>query len=227
MSTFDEPGANHRHALNQVDENRQRALNAVSEVRKAPPRSHHPHLAPVDMDSGDLAILCTQAVVDYLLQLRPYRSGSTAWQIDFGGVDLPTVLNDGPKRPDGFGATEPKMWICRKPHIPLQNVSQLIKAANTTIQYSTNHPDKHDTVLSHTKAPRPARRGGEKEEFVPASPAIEENRYNRSESKVVSYKFVFPPAALLRIVELADEVAAELNMLAELTPPDKEDSEGF
>ena len=266
MSSFDEPGANHRNALAQVDDARKRALTAVSELRQAPPPAHHPNLAPTNSDSGRSAVLCTQAVMDYLLHLRPYRAGSSTWDIDFGTVELPKTINDNTDDGGTFGRSEPKMWICRQPAVPLRTVSQLIEAANTTIQYSTNHPNRFDRragpkepnipdsdkrqlphglkkkwlngeiTLTEAFERAPARSatradGGE-DGYEPASPVTAGTNSNRRgssniEHKVESFKLVFPSPTLLKIVELADEVAAELNLLAELKPPNKEDAEGF
>jgi len=263
MSSFDEKGANHRNALAQVDDARQRALNAVSQIRQAPPLTQHPNLAPVKEDNRPThsAILCTQAVVDYLLQLRPYRASSSTWDINFGVVELPKRIESSGTRIAGE-PSKPDLWICRQPTLPLRNVSQLIEAANTTVQYSTNYPEKHRTknTAAATSTPKPNQRqlppnvqndlmsgrislaeayerspetteamsdGGE-DEFVPASPDVDTSpRLGGNKGRVESFKLVFPSPTLLKIVELADEVAAELNLLAELKPPNKEDAEGF
>jgi len=228
MSSFDEPGANHRNALAQVDNARQRALTAVSEVRKAPPPEHHPNLAPTQGNERTLAVACTQAVVDYLLQLRPYRASSSTWDIDFGVVELPKTLE--PSGSGVFGERESDaLRICRDPRFQLKNVSQLIEAANTTVHYSTNYPRDEHANVANRKIPQPARTDGGEDGFTPAVPSTNggARRGLGVDGRVDSYKLVFPASTLLRIVELADEVAAELNLLAELKPPNKEDAEGF
>lgn len=178
MSSYGEPDPEHRNAVANVDKARQRALAAVSEVRKANIITPHPNLAPPERDnSPTLPVVCSQAVVDYLLQLRPYRHNSTNWSINFGKITLPEKVDVGSGKP--YSLQGDRIF-------PLTDASEVIDAVNTTVvyQYTDLNGDWGDD----------------------------------SDSK--RYKVVFSPGTLLKIVEAADEIAAEMDMLAELTPPD-------
>jgi hypothetical protein len=193
MSDYNDPKPEHRNALAQINDARQRGLAAVSELRKREISTPYPHLAPANTEgqTPSLPVLATQAVVDYLLQLRPYRDTSKKWDVDFGVVNLPEKIDRGSAPGRGRGEQSP-LYISSDPKVPLNNVSQLIEALNRTIIYSTSHRDD------------PVRAGVETK----------------------SFKFVFGPQELLQVVELADEVAAEMDLLIELDDPDYSSSGG-
>lgn len=194
MSSYGDPAPEHRNAVSQVNEARQRALTAVSEMRKANIRTPHPNLARVKQNpddptepSDDLPIACTQAVVDYLLQLRPYRHTSENWEVDFGEIVLPESLEaeGSNRRSDGISGS---LTLDGGGAVPLGDTSQIIEAANTTVTYSGVSAGRSlGSSLNHEQR---------------------------------KYKVVFSAHTLLKIVELADEIAAEMDMLAELEPPD-------
>jgi len=279
MSGFGDPAPQHRNALAAVDEARQRALGAVSEIRQRGAPSHHPNLAPADDDTPSLASVCTQTVVDYLLQLRPYRANSKSWEVDMGGVELPTEISGGTSNRLGRGRKRP-LYLCRQPVVPIRNVSDLIAAANMTVQYSTQKSDperiggrpggsrspmdsgnrwtmKTDehgevelrdksawkAVASGALSPQEAIDTGiaiseeqtdddveyrEEQKYVPADPNIDETAGDTRgpDHKVRTFNLVFPAGTLLRFVEFADEVAAELDLLADLESPDYEPGGG-
>jgi len=194
VSSYGDPAPEHRNAVASVNKARQSALNAVSEVRKANINTPHPNLAPPESEVvGDrtptLPVVCSQAAVDYLLQLRPYRHQSENWNIDFGKITLPETVNFGSSKRGGFG----KPYTLQGDRvIPLTNASEVINAVNTTVvyEYTDLSADWGDSSDSQR------------------------------------YKVVFAPGTLLKIVEVADEIAAEMDMLAELTPPDHSSSAG-
>lgn len=197
MSSYGDPDPEHRNAVKQITDARQRALNAVSEIRKADITTPHPNLAPPTVpieenSSPSTPVLCSQAVVDYLLQLRPYRHHADNWDIDFGKITLPanvTREKEGRKR----GSTRTSLE--KGNVIPLTNASEIIDAVNTTVVYRSGGMD---------------------------GPSIGGHTYTKEER----YKVVFSPGTLLEIVEAADEIAAEMDMLAELSPPDHSSSGG-
>lgn len=188
MSSYGDPEPEHRNAVANVDKARQRALNAVSEVRKANIITPHPNLAPPEVEiehnnTPTLPVACSQAVVDYLLQLRPYRHNSTNWSINFGKITLPETIDVGSSRRGGSGN---RYSLQGDRVFPLTDASEVIDAVNTTVvyQYTDLSSDWGDD----------------------------------SDSK--RYKVVFAPGTLLKIVEVADEIAAEMDMLADEKPPD-------
>jgi len=273
MSNFGDPGPGHRNALDAVAEARQRALSAASKMRQAGPPPHHPNLAPASDEEPRLATIATQAVVDYLMQLRPYRNHSSAWNVSFGKLQLPaTVPGDslaGRDRAMGFGDGGRDLYICQNPTFYVENVSDFVDVANMTVQYSsqTRTPDGRGdwepdpNPGSMTKAVEISTeeygtlRFTDKErarELVYgdlsataaleyAEPADEDDTTDTEEDSVTlgdpnvtttpgdtrgrdpqveSYKLVFPPGELLRFVQLGDDVAAELDVLADLEAPD-------
>lgn len=195
MSSYGAPAPEHRNAVSSVNKARQRALNAVSEARQSNITTPHPNLAPpevaVEHDSSpSLPVMCSQAVVDYLLQLRPYRQNSENWNINFGEITLPETVSIGSNRRGDGGV---KVYRLQGDGVfPLTNATEVIGAVNTTVLYqfidlSASWNPSHDTN---------------------------------------QYKVVFSPGTLLKIVEVADEIAAEMDMLAELEPPDHNASGG-
>lgn len=267
--SYQEPKPEHRNALAQIDDARQRALRAVSELRKREVQSPHPNLTPARRNGESLPVLSTQTVADYLLQLRPYRANSRKWQVDFGTIELPTEIAGSPDGRLGGGASTP-LYLCRQPEVPLRNVSQLIEALNMDICYSTNKPSNGSTSSSlegrrvdgipgtvhveyridppnypgkhevDEKTYRAIQRGAitldeavemgatdgdaadEDEGYTPAIPSVEKSagRSRGKSGELKKFKFVFGPDRLLRLVETADEVAAEMDMLAEFEDPD-------
>jgi len=269
MSGFGDPAPQHRNALAAVDEARQRALKAVSQLRQSEAQDHHPNLAPADGDGPTPASMCTQAAADYLLQLRPYRSKSDSWGVNMGSIELPTELSRDSDRRRGY--TQSPLLICREPVVPLRNVSDLINAANMKVQYSTKR--RHDpaktgvsgmesssdflirtsrhgdiaardestfqAVVSGAVTPEEALESGtavpadnthasaqhgENQTQIPGDPNINSFPGDTPgpDQEVRTYNLVFPAGTLLRFVELADEVAAELDLLADLKQPDYE-----
>lgn len=194
MSSYGDPAPEHRNAVSQVSKARQRALNAVSELRQSNIQTPHQNLARVKQNPNDpaepsdeLPIACTQAVVDYLLQLRPYRHTSRNWEVDFGKIVLPeSVGSSGSKRRSG--GIPGNLNLQGEQQIPLGNTSEIIEAANTTVCYTSVSLGNQFGTSTRVKRRR--------------------------------YKVVFSPGTLLKIVELADEIAVEMDMLAELKPPD-------
>lgn len=268
--SYGEP--NNRGALEQVNEARERATTAVSEMRQRGASSHHPNLSPADGRGRELATVATQAVADYLLQLRPYRATSKSWDVNFGGVELPTTVAGESNKRIGHNMDLP-LFLCRQPFIPIRNVSELIKAANMTIQYSSvkqtqkssrnegrrssSNPnylvrtnqygeiqlrseDAFRAVLSGATTVEEAIEAGsvvfddepeeeDEPEYIPGDPNVESlpGDTRGTDDKLKTFNLVFPAQTLLSFVELADEVAAEMNLLIELDTPAAQDGGGF
>lgn len=260
MSDYGSPEPNHTAALAAVDEARQEALAAVSKRRQFGASPHHPNLAPADGGEPTLASICTQKVVDYLLQLRPYRDNSQHWDVTIGSITLPKrIEGKGSNRRSGSGSRS--MWLCRQPKIPLNNVSNVIDAANQTVQYSTMRGDRDsafsppggdkcrvrtdeygELVFTDQRSAMQAMSGKmsfeqaiergaamRKQEleqkttdYVPAKPVSNSSAgLKRGTShKTKSFNVVFGDQALLELVEIGDEVAAEIDILIELDTPD-------
>jgi len=272
MSQFGEPGPGHRNALDAVAEARQKALKAVSRMRQVGPPPHHPRLAPAG-DEPALATVATQAVVDYLVQLRPYRGHSATWNVSFGELQLPEDMQGSD--PAGWDrGRAPTLHVCRQPTLRVENVSDFVEVANTTVQYSskirrgpgsTSNPgdgasafhgaepgiigrwtvdtEQYGTLafsekqhvrrlmngdLTLTQALQFAEvvdEEADEEEAdavtlgdpnVPSTPGDTRGR----DPEVKSFKLVFNASELQRFLTLGDDVAAELDVLADLEAPD-------
>jgi len=186
MAAYGEPSSEHKSAVREIAEKRQQAHAAASEIAKAGTPHHHTHLAPANEGGDNLSVVCTQSVVDYLLQLRPYRASSENWGVDFGIVTLPEELGTGGV--GGYGIKQSKLTIEQSPRIGLRNTNEVIAAANKSIRYSSSSGV-----------------GG----------------YGlKSNGTTNTYKFVFSPDQLLRLVALADEIATDLNLLVDIEEPD-------
>jgi hypothetical protein len=271
MSGYGDPGPGHRNALDAVAEARQTALSAASKMRQAGPPTHHPNLAPASDEEPRLATIATQAVVDYLMQLRPYRNHSSAWNVSFGELQLPATVpgEKGPGRSWNKKDRAPKLHICQNPTFYVENVSDFVDVANMTVQYSSQtrtpdgrgdwepdpNPGSMTKVVEISTEEYGTLRFTDKERarellFGDLSPtaaleyaelADEDDTTDTEEDSVIlgdpnvtttpgdtrgrdsqveSYKLVFPPAELLRFVQLGDDVAAELDVLADLEAPD-------
>lgn len=282
MSNFGDPGPGHRNALDAVNEARQKALTAVSKMRQAGPPPHLPNLAPADDEEPALATIATQAVVDYLIQLRPYRSHSSTWNVSFGELRLPEQIG-GEEPPGRLGkSTNPRaLHICRNPSFYVENVSDFVEVANATVSYSSelrsdpgagdwqprngsafNQPwndtntgdvcdqwtletEKYGTLRFTDKDRLNALLKGEisvDEAAQFAEPADQPDTDDTDEGddlvlgdpnvrsvpgdtrgrdpEVKSFKLVFPADDLQRFLQLGDDVAAELDVLADLEAPD-------
>ena len=252
MSSYGEPNVQHKGAVQQIIDARQTALNAVSQARKLSLSTPHPNLAPTDGDGdAELASACSQAVVDYLLHLRPYRHQSENWNVDFGNIELPKQIEGKPsKRRGGWDKTGQPIWLCRQPQVPLTGLSTIIEVVNMTVVYSSNkrhisgsvtddrlkiNTEQYGTLVvddrrlfnqvlsgeaaveeiaDHPSVHPYEPRETEQQSYTPAEPPRNGN------GTAKSYKIVLPDDQLLRLFEAADEIAGEVDMLAEIEPPD-------
>lgn len=280
MSSYGEPDASKQEAGRQIMRARERALEAVSQRRQADIGTPHPNLAMPSnaQDKPTLPVLCTQAAMGYLLQLRPYRTRSMGLGIDLGTITLPKSIDGGTSK--RLGADKlPDLWLCRQPTVSLRSISEIVHMANSDIHYATRdatHTDdsgyepaltgrelpdgvegvtelpgrvvdaklrfstsEHGNLLFATTGAYEAVLAGdvsaeealdtgmavresdvdddtdtEPSEYQPPSPLVGDD------GRIEKYKFVFGPNALLQIVELADEIAAELDFLADIDEPD-------
>lgn len=283
MSYTEQPKPEHRNALTQINDARQRAHTAVSEYRQRRFNTPHPNLAPSSEDGQTLPVMATAAVNDYLLQLRPYRHTSKRWHLDFGTVEIPTeITRPSPRRGEQRRAS---LWLCRQPEVELQNVSQLIEVLNMDVHYSTNAPVDNSQAMNPRLRPdqltpeeqrvkdafgenckviartsyridpesypgkfhvdrqtfEKISRGaisqdeavemdmvvdadetGDDPGYTPADPNVSSTAGDTTgtDGKLKTFKFVFGPSKLQRLVEMADDVAEEMDLLIEMQEPD-------
>jgi len=181
--SYNDPKPQHKNAIAAVSEARQQALAAVSVVRETTIDTIHPNLAPADSNNPHIVVSANQKVIDYLLQLRPYRSTSENWNLAFGAIKLPETISGGSAPGRGRGTLD-DLQLSGSPEVTLENASEVIEAVNETITYT-------------------------------------------GDGRLEQYKFVFGPRKLLLVVEHADEIAAEMDLLAELEDKGARDTDGF
>lgn len=251
--SYDDPNIQHKDTVRQILAAREKAYNAVSQARKLSLSTPHAHLAPTGGEGGAAdAIACSQAVADYLLQLRPYRHQSDSWNVDFGDIGLPKRIQvEREARRRSESKTRP-LWLCRQPKIALTGLSTLIDVLNMTVAYSSARPlqpgerdtgdsfkietDEYgtlvvgnerlfkqvasgaatvDEIAAHPSVHPEDTRGVDEESYTPAEPP------RADEGRMKTYKIVLPDDQLLRLVEAADDIAGEVDMLAEIDLPDR------
>ena len=248
MSSYGEPSVQHTSTVQQILDARERALNAVSLARKVTLSTPHPNLAPTDGGrDAEIASDCSQAIVDYLLHLRPYRAQSQNWGIDLGALNLPeSVQDDGPNRRGGWGRSTAPLYLCRQPRVRLGGLSDVINVVNSTVMYSSNreiqgsiNPQTKNTVetengklvVEDTRLFRQLLRGEKSIDDVADHRAVHPPKSRRNEGYTPAkpplpdgdskaFKVVLADDQLLRLFEAADEIAGEVDMLAEIEPPD-------
>lgn len=246
---YDQPNIQHKGAVQQLLDAREKASTAVSEARKYSLSTADPHLAAVDGgQDAALAIACSQAVIDYLLELRPYRHQSSNWDIDLGGIELPRsveVKKTAQRR--GHPPTR-TLWLCRQPHIPLTGLSKTIEIVNMSVLYSSNRPRKDATidrggeyrvnteqygtlVVDDQRVFEEVLSGDMTTQEAANHPSVRPQNADAQESYTPArstgsgghtqrYKVVLPDDQLLRLYEAAEQVAGDVDMLAEIELPD-------
>ena len=252
MSSYDSPDAGHRNALAQLSEDRKRCMEFFSAIRENTPNTFHTHLVAQPASASEQTLVKTnQAVAQYLLQLHPYRTDSERWEIDLGSVRIPEHV-PGIRSKRRSASTAPRLRICRMPSVRLTSLSDVIAAINMTVTYSQNFsPESAVTAPRGTEVRvggRSVHVGDETLEAwlagdVSDAELIERGRLAAEESRSEdtfeparpagdgqqsrSFKFVFPSDMLLGLVEHADEIAAEMDMLADIEDKTGRDTEGL
>jgi hypothetical protein len=247
MSSYGEPSVQHTSTVQQILDARERALNAVSLARKVTLSTPHPNLAATDGGrDAEIASNCSQALVDYLLHLRPYRAQSRNWNIDLGALALPkSVQDDGPSRRGDGGQSGQPLYLCRRPQVRLAGLSDVIDAVNSTVMYSSNRQgdasmsrqtkdrvktESGELVVEDRRLFRQILRGETTIDDVIDHPAVHPPKTTRADYTPAqpplpggdskTFKLVLSDDQLLQLFEAADEIAGEVDMLAEIEPPD-------
>jgi len=248
MSSYGEPSVQHTSTVQQILDARERALNAVSLARKVTLSTPHPNLAATDGgEDAEIASNCSQALVDYLLHLRPYRGQSQNWGIDLGALSLPKSLQDQDSASGWSSSKSPqRLYICRQPKVRLAGLSDVIEAVNSTVMYSSNKEveasmnpvtknkvktENGELVVEDRRLFHQLLRGEKTVGDVVDHPAVHPPKTHRNEGYTPAkppiaggdsktFKIVLADDQLLRLFEAADEIAGEVDMLAEIEAPD-------
>ena len=255
MTGWDDPNIQHKGAVQQILDAREKASTAVSEARQYSLSTTDPHLAAVNGGKdAALAIGCSQAVVDYLLELRPYRHQSTNWNVDFGDIELPKSVKMRKSAQQRGESPTRTLWLCRQPQVPLTGLSRLIEVVNMTVVYSSNRSkvgasiNSGDTltidseqygtlVVEDRRVWNEVLRGTKTVEEAANHPSVRPQKTTPDEKQSYTpakppgaggyakkYKVVLPDDQLLRLYEAAEQIAGDVDMLAEIEPPDHSSS---
>ena len=243
--TYGDPSDEHRTTVKQIATARKRAEKNISALRTVDDDAEYLNLCRIDnTTTSSLSIEATQAIVDYLLHLRPYRHNSDRWGVDLGVVELPQRIQESTKR---RGSGYDLFYCAQEPHIPLRNLSETVDALNRTILYTDNAPPQSEgsTVSKRTKSirlpdgeyefpfhsdavekymngeisPDEVRQAGERADSDEGRGEYRPPRVTQ-DSRTRKYKFVLTQDDLLHLKELADDVAEEMGVLADIEPPD-------
>ena len=242
--TYGDPSDEHRTTVKQIAAARQRAEKNISALRTVDDDAEYRNLCRIDNRTGSLSIEATQAIVDYLLHLRPYRHKSEQWGVDLGVVELPQRIQENSKR---RGSGYDLFYCAQEPQIPLRDLSETVDALNRTIMYTDNAPPQSEvpTTSQPTKSIRLPdaeyefpQRSDALQKYMNGEITLEEVRqlgvrvgandgrgdYRppriTQDSRIRKYKFVLAQDDLLDLKERADDVAEEMGVLADIEQPD-------
>ena len=212
--TYQEPSESHRSAVGQIADARQQALKGVSAIRRVTDQLDHPHLVRASGGETRVAVEATQTVLDYLLQLRPYRKNASSWSLGFGRIELPRVVSE--ENP-GLGRGWTHFFAAQDPVLEVETLGDMVETMNETIVYAAETPPSVGPgggggVKSAGGRARAIRREVSRGEYTP--PDIGRDAERRL------YKFVLQQHELLALVQAADDVAAEVDLLADIESPD-------
>ena len=243
--SYGEPTDQHRTTVREIAKAREHAAKNISALRRGSDDSDFENLCRIDgRKTPSLSVRATQAIVDYLLHLRPYRHSSEQWGVDLGVVTLPTSITEQSSR---RGGDLNGFWLAQMPTIPLRSLTDVVDALNRTIIYtdsappqtrnSDNTPDESTIEIDGTTYAFP--RGSDiiRKWFAgeatadelqrvgqPVEPQRRDDQYQpprvTAGSNVRRFKFVLPQSDLLQLKEIADDVAEEMGMLADIDTPD-------
>lgn len=242
--TYGDPSDEHRTTVRQIAEARKRAEKNLSALRTVSDDAEYANLSRIDNGSpASLSVQATQSIVDYLLHLRPYRHNSDRWGVDLGVVEIPKRMRESTRR---RGSGYNLFYCAQPPHIPLRNLSETVDALNRTILYTDNKPPAPDqaaisrgrvTVRLPDGEYQLSERSNILEGYLSGELSADEIRQRASPvddepdgdyrppritegSETRRYKFVLTQDDLLQLKELADDVAEEMGVLADIEQPD-------
>jgi len=203
MSSYDQPSKGHTEALRQLSESRAVVLQYIRKLQSTRAEGRvHPNLIDVS-DTPAAHSVATASLADYLLQLRPYRGNSPAWGDSVCRVSLPETFNS---TSDVFGENDERTYeIQGESTFEIGSLSDVINLTGMEVVYT-------EELSAH----------------YAGTPKIPDGLYDDIGGGATSvYQFVLTTEQIREIFERADEVAAGIGFLAEMTPGDAEDTAGF
>jgi hypothetical protein len=238
MSYDDRDTPEHRSAIKQLAAARQRALDSIHAVRAGDHNRRSANLIevpdqPVRGDHAHPMAEATGNVCNYLVHLKPFGLGSKRWQTGLGVID---ILKKTEKDKPGLHRGSIQYKCTRMPYLNINDMNAAIRAGNLQVFYARDSGGATFTpkrqrqndicrVEGHDLTPagyqqlqsgtdiaecEHARGQSLNTDFEPASRGDDE----------VAFKFVYTADQLLTIYEVADEIAAAEDLLANIDTPD-------
>lgn len=203
MSSYNDPSQGHTEAIKQLSESRATVRHYIRQLNADGPASgFHPNLVESDKTPTPYSV-ATAALVDYLLQLRPYRDSSPAWNEGLGAVTLPETFT---KNSDVFGEPGDSTYeIQIDPVQELPSLSHVINIASMEVVYKERIQNPYK-----------------------GNPKIPDGLYDDvDDGEKRLFQFVLTTEQLRQLFQRADDVAESMGFLAELEEQGRRDSEGL
>lgn len=203
MSSYDDPSQGHTEAIKQLSESRATVRHYIRQLNADGGASgFHPNLVESDKTPTPHSV-ATAALVDYLLQLRPYRDSSAAWNQGLGAVELPETFVENS---DVFGEPGDSTYELQiDPVQELPSLSHVINIASMEVVYD-------ERVQSPYK-------GNQK---------IPDGLYDDvDDGDKRLFQFVLTTEQLRQLFQRGDDVAEGMGFLAEIEEQGRRDTEGL
>lgn len=238
MSYDDRDTPEHRSAIKQLAKARQRALESIHHVRACDHNRRSSNLIkvpdrPTRGDHSHPMAEATGNVCNYLLHLKPFGLGSEKWQTGLGVIEIQEEIQQ--EKP-GLNRGHIQYKCTRMPYLNITDMEAAIRAGNLKVFYSRNSGDA-------TFQPKSQQNNGiirvEGHDLTPtgfqqlqAGTSIEECEHAGAQSFNTDFepasrggdeqifKFVYTSDQLLTLYEVADEIAAAEDLLANIDTPD-------
>lgn len=233
----DERSPEHRSAVSQMANARERALETIHAVRAESMDRASTNLIRTAA-TPHIAAEATQSVCDYLTHLRTFAGQSEHWNSKLGVVEIPEAIEVSAA---GLKRGVDGIYRCtRMPYLNINDMGAAIRAGNAEIVYARGsgggnekldissddiyRVEGHDLTAAGFRQYQQGEsvedcehRGGLKTEFEPASRGEDEQHY----------QFVYTAKQLLLLYEIADNVADEAGKLGDIEEQPTQDQEGF
>ncbi len=203
MSSYDEPSQGHSEAIKQLSDSRSTVRHYIRQLNAdGGATGFHPNLVGSGKTPTESSV-ATAALVDYLLQLRPYRDSSAAWNKGLGAVELPETFT---KNSDVFGQPGDSTYeIQIDPVQELPSLSHVINIASMEVIYEERVQNPHK-----------------------GNPKIPNGLYDDvDDGDKRLFQFVLTTEQLRQLFERADDVAESMGFLAEIEEQGRRDTEGL
>jgi hypothetical protein len=251
MSSRSGDSPEHRSAIQQLATARERALDTIHVLRSSSPDLASTNLIEIGTNRREPhpSAEATACIADYLSHLKPHVVDTKGWQESIGLIEIPKKIEGSSHRRGHSGGY---YYCTRMPYLNINNMEAAIRGANLEVPYAKssgratfdgaknveniyiidNHAlteagyqqHQNGTPISeceHKKEPPMADDGliyaNPISDFEPAPRAADEEKY----------QFVFTLSQLIELYDIADTLATNADLLADIKTPDATDQSGF